>query len=151
MELDRQHTSSLLGDRAIWRDPQLVSLNRLPMRSPLVPCPDVDTARLTTPAVTEAGARSSSPWFSSLDGTWRFAFYDRPEDVPLSDVDPRTDDSGWDQIAVPGNWTVQGWDRPHYTNIFMPFDLQPPEVPDANPTGVYRKEVTVPSCGADVR
>ena len=37
-----------------------------------------------------------------------------------------------------------GFDRPIYTNVQMPFRPQPPNVPDANPTGVYRTTVTVP-------
>lgn len=33
---------------------------------------------------------------------------------------------------------------PHYTNVVMPFDLEPPAVPSANPTGVYLRRVEVP-------
>ena len=52
--------------------------------------------------------------------------------------------AAWGDIAVPGNWTVQGWDRPHYTNIVMPFPQRPPDVPDDNPTGLYRTTFRVP-------
>lgn len=45
---------------------------------------------------------------------------------------------------MPGNWTVQGWDKPHYTNVQMPFKNTPPTVPDDNPTGVYRRVISVP-------
>ncbi len=27
---------------------------------------------------------------------------------------------------MPGNWTMQGWDKPHYTNVQMPFKNEPP-------------------------
>ena len=53
-------------------------------------------------------------------------------------------DGGWDTISVPGAWTTQGFGAPQYTNVIMPFDLDPPAVPDRNPTGVYRRTVTVP-------
>ncbi|MBT3274883.1 MAG: DUF4981 domain-containing protein, partial [Spirochaetales bacterium] len=35
-------------------------------------------------------------------------------------------------------------DRPHYTNVTMPFPNKPPEVPDENPTGVYRLDFDLP-------
>jgi beta-galactosidase len=132
-----------------WVAPDLVASRRLPMRSPLVPCPDVETARALTPEITRADDRARSPWFRSLDGEWRFLHCDRPEHVPGDVVDPATptdpETTSWCPITVPGNWTVQGWDHPHYTNLRMPFDQTPPEVPDDNPTGVYRRTATVPS------
>jgi beta-galactosidase len=35
--------------------------------------------------------------------------------------------------------------QPHYTNVIMPFDGEPPSVPDQNPVGVHRCSVTVPA------
>lgn len=122
-----------------WVAPELASVNRLPMRSPLVPFADAPSAR--------TGDRTDSPWFRSLDGAWRFRLVDRPEDVPADFADPKLHDglnSGWKPIDVPGNWTVQGWDRPIYTNVRMPFPGVPPEVPDDNPTGLYRTGFTIP-------
>jgi beta-galactosidase len=122
-----------------WQAPGLTSVNRLPMRSPLVPFPDASTAR--------AGDRGASPWFRSLNGTWRFKLFPSPEAVPIEVTDPSIHDgigSGWSPIEVPGCWTTQGWDRPIYTNVRMPFRGLPPKVPAENPTGVYRTVVTVP-------
>jgi len=134
-----------------WTQPELTAENRLPMRSGLLPCPDEESARAVTPVVTTGDEFEASPWFRSLDGTWRFSFFERPGEVPRDAVMASTDDAGWPQIAVPGNWTMQGWDRPHYTNIFMPFDLLPPKVPTDNPTGVYRTSAVVPADWADRR
>jgi beta-galactosidase len=73
----------------------------------------------------------------SLDGDWQFQLLPTPA-APLGEA--------WTTIAVPGCWTMQGvGDSPAYTNVVMPFDLRPPEVPAANPTGVYRREVAVPA------
>ena len=58
---------------------------------------------------------------------------------------------GWEAIEVPGCWTMQGHDRPQYTNIQMPFPGRPPTVPDANPTGVHRRTVTLPASWAGRR
>ncbi len=77
-----------------------------------------------------------------LDGPWDFLLRARPEDVRATDLDGPVD--GWARVEVPGCWTMQGFDRPQYTNVQMPFPGPPPRVPDANPTGVHRRTVTVP-------
>jgi beta-galactosidase len=79
----------------------------------------------------------------SLDGDWAFVLRDRPEDVSAEDLAGPVE--GWSSIEVPGCWTMQGFDQPQYTNIEMPFPGPPPQVPDANPTGIYRRTVTLPA------
>ena len=79
----------------------------------------------------------------ALDGQWRFARRDRPDQVLDADLVGAT--AEWSEVEVPGCWTMQGFDSPHYTNVQMPFAGPPPNVPDANPTGVYRRTVTVPA------
>ncbi len=78
-----------------------------------------------------------------LSGVWDFALFARPEDVDLTRSTASVD--------VPGCWTMQGFDRPQYTNIVMPFPGPPPRVPDENPTGVYRRTVTLPDAWRDKR
>ncbi len=71
-----------------------------------------------------------------LDGRWRFQLLARPEAVP---------GATWDEIAVPGAWTMQGFaDRPQYTNVQMPFAGRPPDVPVENPTGIYQRTFELP-------
>jgi beta-galactosidase len=61
-------------------------------------------------------------------------------------------DGNWGEIAVPGTWTRQGgnahyencYDKPHYTNVQMPFQEQPPKSPVYNPTGLYRRTFALP-------
>lgn len=75
----------------------------------------------------------------SLDGSWAFRFHDAAT-APLGDlVDPLTDDSGWAQIPVPAHWNLHGYGAPIYTNYVYPFPVDPPHVPDENPTGDYRR------------
>jgi beta-galactosidase/evolved beta-galactosidase subunit alpha len=38
---------------------------------------------------------------------------------------------------------MQGYGRPHYTNVQFPFPVDPPRVPTGNPTGSYRREFFV--------
>ncbi len=73
----------------------------------------------------------------SLDGRWQFKLAPRPEAVTWDTLAAE----GWSAIAVPGNWTMQGYGSPHYTNVVMPFPDEPPHVPAENPTGIYRRDV----------
>lgn len=124
----------------MWTEPALTGGGRLPMRSPLLPAPDVLTAR--------AGARDGSPWFVRLDGRWRFHLADRPGAVPAGFTTRGYDDRAWPEVDVPGCWTMQGFDGPIYTNIAMPFPGMPPAVPAENPTGCYRTHFTMPASWA---
>jgi beta-galactosidase len=73
----------------------------------------------------------------SLDGEWRFQL------LPSPDAPARSD---WQSIAVPGCWTMQDvGDRPHYTNVQMPFAGEPPHVPADDPTGLYERAFELPA------
>ncbi len=112
-----------------WETPELTEINRLPMRSTLVP--------YATAKQAAAGKRESSPFFLSLDGDWQFEFFKRPQDVPATSLLSDKVTAKCDVIEVPGNFTMQGYSYPHYTNVIMPFTNNPPFVPeDDNPTGV---------------
>jgi beta-galactosidase len=117
-----------------WERPECTGLGRLPGRSPLLPYPDAGSAR----------RGGDSPWVLSLDGSWRFRLVGRPEDAPVDFAEPAFDDRDWGPIEVPGAWTLQGHDRPHYTNVVMPFAADPPRVPEKNPTGLYRTRFALP-------
>ncbi len=79
----------------------------------------------------------------ALDGRWRFQL--------LANADAPTGPD-WGEAEVPSLWTMAGtWDRPHYTNVQMPFKGWPPEIPDANPTGVYERDFEVPAAWAGRR
>ncbi len=58
-----------------------------------------------------------SPNRVNLDGTWRFAYYDRIADLPSSVAAIACNQS----ITVPGNWELQGFGHPVYTNVLYPF------------------------------
>ena len=75
-----------------------------------------------------------NPFYQSLNGTWDFFF-----------------DGQWNKIQVPGNWEVQGFGTPIYTNIpyeFSPRNPQPPELPENNPVGYYKRSFTIPQSWA---
>lgn len=85
-----------------------------------------------------------SPYNLSLNGTWDFAF-------SQDDSDITGNASEWGTIKVPGNWELQGYDFPVYVNTIYDFatkDPQPPALPEAIPTGTYRRTFTVPASWA---
>jgi beta-galactosidase len=101
----------------------------------------------TTPELTSLGRLPmhslSHPDRVSLDGQWRFQLLRRPTDT----IAPE-----WSEATVPGLWTMAGtWDKPHYTNVQMPFAGRPPEIPDINPTGVYERDFEIPATWAGRR
>ena len=77
----------------------------------------------------------------SLDGVWKFKLLNTLNDLSTEILEEDYGKSFWDDIQVPGAWTRQiSEDKPHYTNIVMPWaGYDPPNVPEENPTGVYQK------------
>jgi beta-galactosidase len=82
----------------------------------------------------------------SLNGRWQFRLLDRADDAidGFWAPDYADPDAGWGEIEVPGHWQLQGHGRPAYTNVVYPFPVDPPHVPDANPTGDYRLSFDLP-------
>lgn len=120
---------------------------------------------LTDTAPGSGARRPARAWLAtdaptlSLDGDWRFRLLagapgtpgavgvlpagEEPEAVGSVDFD----DSGWASIPVPSHWVLEGdgaYGRPVYTNVQLPIPLDPPFVPDANPTGDYRRTFELP-------
>ncbi|WP_328979063.1 glycoside hydrolase family 2 TIM barrel-domain containing protein [Streptomyces canus] len=100
-----------------------------------------------------AADRTRSPYRLSLDGTWKFAYADRPADRDTDFHRTDVDDTDWDTIPVPSVWQVHGYDFPIYINITYPWwgpnglgeEAQPPAAPTRyNPVGQYRRTFTVP-------
>ena len=124
--------------------------------------------RLHTDPMTSGKGRmkASSPRAGgiSLDGTWKFRLFPDPGAVPEGFFREDYDVSGWDDIAVPGNWEVQGHGKPVYTNYVYPwkYDVRDPwildsgkgPVPDApkipreDPTGCYVRTFSA-ACGPE--
>ncbi|MBA2950546.1 glycoside hydrolase family 2 TIM barrel-domain containing protein [Streptomyces himalayensis] len=74
----------------------------------------------------------------SLNGRWRFRLSATAGAEDESFAEPTYDASGWDEVAVPGHWVLQGdgaFGAPIYTNHLYPFPVDPPRVPTENPTG----------------
>lgn len=93
--------------------------------------------------------RRGSQWYQSLAGTWKFYHVDAPAQRNNEFFADDYDVSKWDEIPVPGNWQIYGYDRPIYSNVIYPWSkndwISPPEAPTKfNPVGHYRRDFTVP-------
>lgn len=135
-----QHVSPYLR---FWENPELTALNRLPARATLYPYADEQQAT--------GGVREKSPWFQLLNGDWQFRMFPNPDALQPEDIGPAAKKAVKEKVAVPGNWTLQGYGHPHYTNKQMPFSDEPPFVPEDNPTGVYHRELKIPAKWKDRR
>ena len=96
----------------------------------------------------------------SLNGDWKFHYTaDRSKGRPDKDdfYADNADVSGWDNIRVPLNWEMAGYDVPVYNNVGYPFHNNPPFIKafddnfDKNPVGSYRRNFTLPENWKDGR
>ncbi len=83
-----------------WNNPAVLGLNKEMPRSWFFSFDTRDNARKVLP--------ENSVYWKSLDGMWKFHFAKSPDERPQKFYRTDFDDSGWDDIAVPGNWSVQG-------------------------------------------
>lgn len=109
-----------------WQDPTIFARNRLPMRASFLR----NTPRL------------------SLDGVWKFRWYENPEARSRDFFRPETDDERWDRMPVPGMWELNGFGDPVYLNFGYAWrglaESRPPLVPSQrNHVGQYRRRFTV--------
>ena len=80
----------------------------------------------------------------SLNGTWKFAYNEHPDNRPSDFYKNDFDVTNFDEITVPGHIQLQGYDKPQYVNTQYPWEGQesliPPQIPQKrNPVGSYVK------------
>ncbi|KAH6671123.1 hypothetical protein B0J14DRAFT_595378 [Halenospora varia] len=81
----------------------------------------------------------------NLSGAWKFHHCNNPFEVPPGFEQPSFDISQWADIQVPGFWQLQGWAKPHYSNVNYIIPVDPPNILyEGNQTGSYVRKFTVP-------
>lgn len=115
-----------------WENLDIRSVGREAPRAYYIPYGDAQQALI--------GKRGYSPFYQSLNGSWKFRYHRSVHEVTERFYEESADVSGWDDILVPSCWQVNGYDQLHYTNINYPFPYDPPYVPDDNPAGLYVRE-----------
>jgi beta-galactosidase len=157
---DNNPKGSCFPYRRDWENQAVTQINREAAHTPWGAYED------TTQAL--SCDRDASANVLSLDGAWRFHLAPAPQSVPEGFWTEGFDTSSWATIQVPGNWEVQGFGKPIYTNYIYPFHLgnnepylqkpsltganahepylmHPPYVPADNPTGCYVRTFDLPA------
>ena len=118
-------TLSAILARRDWENPGVTQWNRLAAHAPL------HSWHHEQPARDDVASLSKR----SLNGEWQFSYFPAPEQVPQKWVTEDCADAV--TMPVPSNWQMQGFDTPIYTNVTYPIPVNPPFVPQENPTGCY--------------
>ncbi|WP_248926902.1 glycoside hydrolase family 2 TIM barrel-domain containing protein [Paenibacillus hamazuiensis] len=118
-----------------WENPNLLQVNREKPRAYYIPYADAASA--------DSRKRSRSPFYRTLNGTWKFRYFASVKLAEEGFYEEQADVSGWDDLLVPSCWQTKGYDQLHYTNVNYPIPCDPPFVPDENPAGLYVKEFNV--------
>ncbi len=111
--------------RRDWENPASTQINRLAAHPPFQSWRNVEDARQDRDSCRHI----------LLNGEWTFSYFTCPESVPASWL--VEDLPAADKIQVPSNWQLAGYDAPIYTNVQYPIPVNPPYVPQENPTGCY--------------
>lgn len=127
--------ASLLAQNP-WENPSLIDIGKEKAHADFILYADKSAALTKKP--------QSSPFYQSLNGTWKFVYADRISDAPTNYFETNLDDSKWNDLPVPSNWERKGFGTAIYTNIVYPFPKNPPFIGGDNPVGTYRKAFTVP-------
>ena len=123
-----------------WKDVNVISVNKENPRTAFMAYPDINFAT--------SGKYMDSPRFRTLNGRWKFLYADSYRNLPDIVIGNDYDYSKWSDITVPGNWEVQGFGVPIYTNTFYefaPHNPKPPLLPEDIPAGVYRRSFELPT------
>jgi beta-galactosidase len=124
-----------------WENPALTGINNEPPHATFLLFPS------------EAGVLKNdwpgSPWYKSLNGTWKFDWSPDPVHRATDFYKDDFDLSAFKDIPVPSTIEVNGYGYPIYVNQRYEFDdfmkPDPPHVPeDYNPVGSYRTSFTIP-------
>ncbi len=119
------------------QDPTITGVNNL--------SPHADIFLSESYEIARSNDKSLSSSYLSLNGFWKFKWSERPAVRPLNFHQMAYDVTDWDEIEVPSDWQMQGYDYPIYTNVKYPFKKNPPFIQeDFNPVGSYKRMFDVP-------
>lgn len=121
-----------------WEDNHVLQINREPARAYFIPYGERPGDRML-----------------SLNGEWKFRWTKTPEERIKDFYRTDFNATGWNTLAVPANWEVNGYGTPIYISAGYPFKIDPPYVmrepkkdwttyEERNPTGQYKRTFTLP-------
>ena len=115
-----------------WQSPSVYAINTLKRNS-------------LDPSIDAQGKKRER----SLNGKWRFKFYESVDYVTDDVFKADYDVSNFDEISVPSNWQLCGYDMPIYTNVRYPLPIysknfKKPHIDDKNnPCGLYVTDFSI--------
>jgi beta-galactosidase len=125
------------AQNAEWENPEISAVNKGPAHASFMGYSSETAAIMDD--------YSKSPWYLSLNGSWKFNWVDQPEKRPVDFYKENFDITGWKDIPVPSDWQMQGYDYPIYLNVSYPFPRNQPYIPhEYNPVGSYKRYFTIP-------
>lgn len=113
--------SAFAQEHRDWEDPQVLGINKLPYHSTLM----------------LPSKQGECNEIHSLDGQWAFHWSKDPWSRPVTFYQADYNVNDWAKIDVPGNWQLQGFGMPIYTNISYPFKRNQPSVTSEPPADWY--------------
>ncbi len=120
-----------------WENPAIFQINKTEPHAHFIPYTSKEQAR--------SEDKWQSPLIMSLNGMWKFKLAHKPSERPFWFFKDDYDTRKWDEIKVPANWELEGYDYPIYTNSEYPHEKTPPTIQDYyNPVGSYKRTFTVP-------
>ncbi len=121
-----------------WENPAVFQINKEAPHAYFIPFETAGQARLDD--------KWASPFLVSLNGTWKFHLSHTPSERPAWFFKNDYDTRDWDQINVPANWELEGFDYPIYVNVKYPHAKTPPTIQkNYNPVGSYKRTFTIPA------
>lgn len=125
-----------------WENHQIFAINKAPPHASFFAFENEMAALHLEPQV--------SPYYQSLNGIWKFHWVRKPDDRPQLFYQENYDVSKWDNMPVPANWEVEGYDYPIYLDERYPFEANWPCIPnDYNPVGSYKRKFHIPESWND--
>ena len=125
----------------IWENPQIIAENKTAGHDLALPYADRDAAV----------GREETPFQLSLNGTWKFHWAKGAAEAPQGSTEAVFDDSGWEDIQVPGVWQFQkDYTKPWYYANSYPnaIDVKQKNIPtirhEDQEVGTHRTSFTLP-------
>ena len=123
-----------------WENSEIFGISKESAHTTLVPFKSINEA---------FGKPENSSYYRSLNGNWKFNWVKKPSDRPIDFYKEDFNINPWNEIDVPSNWQMRGYDIPIYTNVAYPYSINTKDVPkidhNYNPVGSYRRDFNISS------
>ena len=149
---DKQEAAT---EQPIWENETVFAINKEEGAATMMPYASTKEMEADKEYYARPWSEPKSSRYQSLNGTWKFNLVSEPSQRPTTFMNEGFDDAKWDDIPVPSNWEMLGYDRPIYANVEYPHANTPPFIRarkgyndggknyGVNPVGSYTKTFEV--------